>query len=215
LTTEFNARRNQRVLNSARRSGRRPGGTRTRTAILESARRLFAARGFDGASLRAVAGDAGVDPALVVHFFGGKDELFAASLQLPYSPDEIHGMLAGDPQTLGRRVAVLYLKKLFREKAATVGSLLRSSVTNPRAAAMLRRTLEATAHAIFPRLLPGAEAELRGELVASHMMGLFLARRILAVEPIASEDEDRLVEMVAPTLQRYLTGPLPRKARRR
>lgn len=215
MTAEFNARRNQHVLNSARRSGRRPGGTRTRTAILESARRLFAERGFDGASLRAVAGDAGVDPALVVHFFGGKDELFAASLQLPYSPDEIHGMLAGDPQTLGRRVAVLYLKKLFREKAATVGSLLRSSVTNPRAAAMLRRTLEATARAIFPRLLPGAEAELRGELVASHMMGLFLARRILAVEPIASEDEDRLVEMVAPTLQRYLTGPLPRKARRR
>jgi AcrR family transcriptional regulator len=203
------------MLNSARRSGRRPGRTGTRAAILDSARRLFAERGFDGASLRAVAGEAGVDPALVVHFFGGKEALFAASLELPYSPEEIHRMLAGDPEQLGTRVATLYLKKLFREKAATVGSLLRSSVTNPRAAAMLRRTLEATARAIFPRLVPGAEAELRGELVASHMMGLFLARHILAVEPIASEDEDRLVELVAPTLQRYLTGPLPRKARRR
>jgi len=162
-----------------------------------------------------VAAGAGVDPALVVHFFGGKEELFAATLELPYPPEEIHDMLAGDPAELGRRVATLYLKKLFREKAATVGSLLRSSVTNPRAALMLRRTLEATARAIFPRLVPGAEAELRGELVASHMMGLFLARRILAVEPIASEDEDRLVEMVAPTLQRYLTGPLPQRARRR
>jgi hypothetical protein len=151
----------------------------------------------------------------VAHFFGGKEELFAASLELPYSPVEIHRMLAGDPDQLGTRVAALYLKKLFREKAATVGSLLRSSVTNPKAAAMLRRTLETTARAIFPRLVPGAEAELRGELVASHMMGLFLARHILAVEPIASEDEDRLVELVAPTLQRYLTGPLPRRARRR
>jgi AcrR family transcriptional regulator len=196
------------MLNSVRsRTGRRRGDSGTRAAILRSARRLFAGRGYDRATLRAVAADAGVDPALVLHFFGGKEELFAATLELPYPPEEIERMLAGDPERLGRRVAEFYLKRLFREKAATVQSLLRSSVTNPKAAALLRRTLQAN----LARLLPGPEGALRIELAASHMMGLFLARRILAVLPIASEDEDRLVEIVAPTLQRYLTGPLPRR----
>ena len=195
------------------RSGRRAGPTGTRAAILASARKLFAGKGFDGATLRAVARAARVDPALVVHFFGSKEELFAQSLELPYSPEEIREKLAGPPATLGRRVAGFYLRTLFQEKSATVLSLLRSSVTNPRAAALLRRTLEAFAAAVFLPLLPRKDALLRGELAASHMLGLFLARRVLGVEPLASEDDERLVEAVAPALQLYLTGPLPGRRR--
>jgi len=203
------------VLNSSRRSGRRSGPTGTRAAILRSARRLFAGRGFDGTSLRAVAADAGVDPALVVHFYGSKEELFAASLELPIDPGDIERVLHGPRDQIGRRVAAFYLERVFGERAATVASLLRSSVTNPKAAAMLRRTIETSAVALIARLLPAREGELRAELVASHMIGLFLTRRIVKVEPLASESDERLLEILAPTLQRYLTGPLPRKAKRR
>ena len=199
---------------AARRTGRRSGGTSTREAILGSARRLFAEKGFEGATFRAVARAARVDPALVVHFFGSKEELFAQSLELPYTPEEIQQALKGPEAGLGRRVAQLYLRKIFHERSATVLSLLRASVTNPRAAAMLRRALEGFAAAIFQPLLPRSkDALLRGELAASHMMGLFLARRVLGVQPLADEDDERLIDAVAPALQLYLTGPLPRRRR--
>ncbi len=200
-------------MNSARRSGRRAGRTETRARILKSARKLFARRGFDGASLRAVAGNAGVDPALVVHFFGSKAELFAATLTLPFELSELELLLRGERATMGRRIAEFYLQRIFHERADTVLSLLRSSVTNPDAAATLRRTIESTAVALFEQVFRGADAKLRAELVASHMIGVFLARYILRIEPLASLDEERLIEIVAPALQRYLTAPLKRGRR--
>lgn len=202
------------MLNSAKpRTGRRPGGTDSRAAILESARRLFAERGYDATSVRAVAAQARVDPALVLHFFGSKAELFASSLHLPLDPAEIEALLQGERETLGRRLAEFYLRRVFRDRRATVLSLLRSAVSNPEAAAMLRRAIEGTAIAALERLVPGEEAALRGELCASHMMGLFLARHILGVEPLASEGDERLIDAVAPALQQYLTAPLPRRRR--
>ena len=212
LDTEFNARRIQRVLTSTR-TGRRRGESGSREAILRTARKLFASKGYDATSVRAVASRAGVDPALVMHFFGSKAELFARSLQLPFDLAELEAVLSGDRGTLGRRLAAFYLKRVFHERAQTVLSLLRSSVTNAEAAAMLRRTIETTAIALLQRLFPGRDTALRGELVASHMIGLFLARHILGVEPIASLDEDRLIELVAPALQHYLTVPMPRSRR--
>lgn len=202
------------MLNSARpRSGRRPGASDSRAAILKAAQRLFADRGYDATSVRAVASAARVDPALVLHFFGSKAELFASSLQLPLDPREIESLLQGEAKDLGRRLAEFYFHRVFRDRRATVFSLLRSAVSNPEAAAMLRRAIEATAIAALERLVPGEEAALRGELCASHMMGLFLARHILGVEPIASEDDERLIEAIAPALQHYLTAPLPRRRR--
>jgi AcrR family transcriptional regulator len=203
------------VLNSTRaRSGRRPGASDSRASILAAAQRLFAERGYDATSVRAVAAQARVDPALVLHFFGSKAELFASSLHLPLDPEEIEALAQGDRRTSGRRLAEFYLRRIFRDRRATVLSLLRSAVSNPEAAAMLRRAIQGTVIAALERSLPGEEAALRGELCASHMMGLFLARHILGVEPLASEDDERLIEAVAPALQHYLSGPLPRRRRR-
>ncbi len=194
---------------SAKRTGRRPGAQDSRGSILRAAQWLFSRKGYDGTSVRSVAARARVDPALVLHFFGSKAELFAQSLQLPIDPAELEALLEGDRATLGRRIAELYFRRVFRERSATVLSLLRSSVTNPEAAAMLRRAIEGTAVALLTRHFQGEEAALRGELCASHMMGLFLARHILHIEPLASEDEERLIDTVAPALQHYLSAPLP------
>jgi AcrR family transcriptional regulator len=204
------------VLNSTRaRTGRRPGPNDSRGAILRAAQRLFAERGYDGATVRAVAARARVDPALVIHYFGSKAELFASSLELPIDPAELQALLAGDRSTLGTRIATFYFRRVFRDRRQTVLSLLRSAVSNAEAAAMLRRAIERGAVAVLERILPGEEAALRGELCASHMMGLFLARHILGVEPLASEDEERLIEAVAPALQHYIDAPLPRRRSRR
>jgi AcrR family transcriptional regulator len=197
------------------RTGRRPGPRDSRGGILRAAQALFARKGYDGTSIRAVAARARVDPKLVVHFFGNKAELFAQSLQLPVNPAEIEELLPGDRASLGRRIARFYFQRVFRERAGTVQSLLRSAVTNPEAAAMLRRAIEGTAVAMLARLFPGAEGALRGELVACHMMGIFMARHIVHIEPLASEDDERLIEAVAPALQHYLTDPLPRRRSRR
>jgi len=158
-----------------------------------------------------VAARAGVDPKLVQHFFGSKAELFASSLQLPVEPGELEQLLAGERDSLGRRIAEFYFRRVFRERAQTVQSLVRSGVSHPDAAAMLRRAIESTAVALLVRHFPGQEAALRGELCASQMMGIFLTRHILGVEPLASESEERLIDTVAPALQHYLTGPLPRR----
>jgi len=190
------------------RTGRRPGASGSREAILRTARRLFASIGYDATSIRGVAARAGVDPALVMHFFGSKALLFAQSLELPFDPAELEEVLAGDRETLGRRIAAFYLKRIFHDRAQTVLSLLRSSVTNAEAAAMLRRAIEASAIALLKRHLPVRDAALRGELVASHMIGVFLARHILRIEPLASLDEDRVIELVGPALQHYLTARL-------
>ena len=194
------------MLNSSgSRTGRRRGATGTRDGILKAARDLFARKGYDGTTFRAVAARARVDPRLVVHFFGSKAGLYAQSLQLPFELSELEEVVSGDRGTLGRRIAAFYVKRIFHHRAQTVQSLLRSSVSNPEAAAILRRTIETTAVALLERLLPGPETALRGELVASQMMGIFLARHILGVEPIASLPEDRLIELVSPALQHYLT----------
>jgi AcrR family transcriptional regulator len=193
------------------RTGRRAGNGDSRGAILRSARRLFAQRGYDATSVRAVAAKAKVDPALVLHFFGSKAELFAASLTLPFDPAEVQTLLDGDRETLGRRLAEFYLHRVFKDGRATLLSLLRSCVTNPEAATMLRRAVQGTVVAMLEQRFPGEEAALRGELCASQMMGLFLARHILGIEPLAAEDEGRLVQIVAPVLQRYLSAPLPRR----
>jgi AcrR family transcriptional regulator len=199
------------MLNSkAAKTGRRRGATGTREAILRAARDAFASKGYQGTSFRGVARKAKVDPALVVHFFGTKAELFGKSLELPFELSELEAVLLGDRKTLGRRLAAFYLRRVFHDRARTVQSLLRSCVTNPEAAAILRRTIETTALALFQRVFRGPETALRAELVASQMMGLFLARHILGVAPLATASEERLIELVAPALQHYL-APQRRK----
>ncbi len=191
------------------RPGRRPGDSGTREAILDAARVTFAELGYDGATIRAIAAKAEVDPALVYHFHASKEELFAAALQLPFRPSEvIPALLEGDPEGLGERLLRFFLSVSDRPGVSPFVALLRSAASNEQASEMLRQFLSEEVLGRIARSLAAPQAELRGTLVGSQLAGLAMVRYILRVEPLASADHDTLVACVAPTLQRYLTGDL-------
>jgi AcrR family transcriptional regulator len=177
--------------------------------VLAAARTAFAERGFDGASIRVIAADAGVDPALVHHYFGSKDKLFLAAVQAPVDPEELlPEALAGGPDELGANVVRL-LVRVWDGPARTAGlALIRSAVSNEWTARLLREFLVAQVlrRVVGTLDLPPAEREARGALVASQLIGVVMTRYVLQVEPLASASPDELVAAIGPTLQRYLTG---------
>jgi AcrR family transcriptional regulator len=192
------------------RTGRRPGVSGTREAILGAARRAFAEHGYQHATVRGVADLAGVDPALVHHYFGTKQELFVAAVQLPVNPvEQLMAVLDGDPDQAGRRMVETFLS--VWDHAATQNPLLaliRSAVGDEHAAAMLREFITEEVLGQIARRLGGADARLRATLVGSQIIGLAMARYIVKVEPLASAPPTQVVAAVGPTLQRYLTGDL-------
>jgi AcrR family transcriptional regulator len=193
------------------RTGRRPGNQDTREAILAAARQAFADRGYDGASIRHIATSAGVDPALVHHYFGAKDRLFLATMQAPIDPAKVlPQVLAGGVDGLGERIVRMFLSVWDSPAGTTAAALLRSAVSHDWSARMLREflTTQIMRRAMKTLDLDPAEAPLRASLVASQMMGLAMARYILKVEPLTSASPDVVVAAVAPTIQRYLTEPL-------
>ncbi|MGN9765040.1 TetR/AcrR family transcriptional regulator [Micromonospora sp. SD12] len=195
----------------ARRTGRRPGNPDTRQAILDAARAAFAERGFDAASIRAVAAAARVDPALVHHYFGSKDRLFLAAMHAPVDPAELlPRVLAGDRAGLGERLVRTFLG-VWDSPAGTAGvALLRSAVSNEWTARLLREFLVTQ---VLRRVLDHLDVDpdelpLRGSLVASQLIGLAMMRHVVRLEPVASAAPETLVAAIGPTVQRYLTGDL-------
>jgi AcrR family transcriptional regulator len=199
------------------RTGRRGGDSGTREAILDAARARFAAHGYDGATIRRIAADAGVDPALVHHFFGTKERLFAAAVRLPVVPGELIGSAlaagAGDPGgSLGEHLVMTALSAWdVAEIRDTFLGLLRSAATSEQALIMLR---EFVTEAIVGRLSAAAktadpgEARYRAALVASQVVGLGIARQVLGLGPLADAGRAELAAAVGPTLDRYLSGDL-------
>lgn len=197
------------------RTGRRAGDSGTRAAILEAARDQFAERGYEGATIRAIAAVAKVDPALVHHFYGTKERLFAAAMQLPFVPSEaIAAALADRPADqpagahLVRTALGLWDSPGVRE--AFVG-ILRSALTSDQAAAMLREFVSGAILAPVASLAGGTDPEqtpFRTSLVGSHMLGLALARYVLQLPPVATADADALAAAIGPTIDRYLTGDI-------
>lgn len=190
--------------------GRRPGSPDTRAAILAAARELFAERGFAGTSVRAVAAAAEVDPALVHHYFGRKDDLFMAALEFPVDPRELlTGVVEAGPDGAGARFLRVFLSVWDDEEL------------RPRLLAFVRTVLEPSGRELFRHgfldvvALPVARGlgidrpETRMPLVASQVFGLIVMRYVLEVEPLASMEREVVVSTYAPTLQRYLTGDLP------
>lgn len=190
--------------------GRRPGESGTRDAILAAARLAFGTQGYGATSVRAVARAAGVDPSLVLHFFGSKDGLFEAALELPLDPAAIvAGLLAGDLDTLGERVVRTFLGVWD----ATPGqgpmlAMLRSAVSHEDSAAMLRELLLRVILRPVAHGAGGDRPDLRASLLASQVVGLALTRYVLKLKPVASAFADDLAPLFGPTLQRYLTGAL-------
>ncbi len=190
--------------------GRRPGESGTRDAILAAARLAFGTQGYGATSVRAVARAARVDPSLVLHFFGSKDGLFEAALQLPLDPAAIvAGLLAGDLDTLGERVVRTFLGVWDGTPGqGPMLAMLRSAVSHEDSAAMLRELL---LRVILRPVAHGAgcdRLDLRASLLASQVVGLALTRYVLKLEPVASASADDLAPLFGPTLQRYLTGAL-------
>jgi AcrR family transcriptional regulator len=198
-----------------RRSGRRPGNPDTRDAVLAAARAAFAERGFDGATIRGIASAAGVDPALVHHYFGNKDKLFLAAIEAPANPAELlPEVLAGGRDNLGENIVRLLLRVWDGPMRPAALALVRSAVGNEWTARLLREFLvsQILRRVVGTLGLPTAEREARGSLAASQLIGLVMARYVLKVEPLASATPESLVAAIGPTVQRYLTGPveLPR-----
>lgn len=195
----------------ARRTGRRPGNPDTREAILAAARKAFAERGFDHASIRSIATSAGVDPALVHHYFKSKDKLFLAALDVPFDPGELLPQaLAGDPNGVGQRVVALVLR-VWDSPAGTAGvALLRSAVNNAWTARLVREfVLSQVLRRVVAHLAVDPEqAPLRAALVASQIIGLVMMRYVIRLEPLASAPAQQVAEAVGPTVQRYLLGEL-------
>jgi AcrR family transcriptional regulator len=193
-----------------RRSGRRPGDSGTRTAILEAARESFGASGYAGTTIRGIARTAGVDPALVHRFFGSKESLFGAALELPYDPAELLPMvLAGGLDGLGERL----VRTVLTIWDATPGqgpmlALLRSAVTDEAAAATLRDFVDRALFAPLAHAVGADSPALRASLAGSQMVGLAVARYVVRLEPLASATADELAPAVGRTLDAYLTGPL-------
>lgn len=193
------------------RTGRRPGNPDTREAILQAARTAFAERGFDAASIRAIATAAGVDPALVHHYFGSKDKLFLAAMNAPVDPARLlPRVFDGDPGGVGERL-VSTLLDVWDSPAGVAGvALLRSAVTTEWTARLLREFLvtQVLRRVLHHLDVDPAELPLRGSLVAAQLGGLVLMRYVVKLEPLASTPPAILAATVGPTVQRYLTGPL-------
>jgi AcrR family transcriptional regulator len=195
-----------------RRSGRRPGNQDTRQSILEAARGVFAERGFDKASIRAIATEAKVDPALVHHYFGTKEKLFLASMNSPIDPAEVvPKALAGPREEAGERLVRLLLSVWDSPAGTAAVALLRSAMSNEWTARLLREFVvtQVLRRAVAELGMKGEEASTRAALVATQMAGLAVTRYILKIEPVASAPAERLVAALGPNVQRFLTEPLP------
>ncbi|GIJ37349.1 TetR/AcrR family transcriptional regulator [Micromonospora andamanensis] len=194
-----------------RRSGRRPGKPGTRDTILEAARSTFAERGFDASTIRAIAAAAGVDPALVHHYFGTKEQLFLAAMRFPVDPRELlPKVLAGDRDGLGERLVRMFVTVWDSPAGAAGVALLRSAVSSEWTARLLREflTTQVLRRVLDQLDVDPAEVPLRGSLVASQLVGLALMRYVIRLEPVASVAPDTLIATVGPTVHRYLTGDL-------
>lgn len=187
------------------RAGRRPGQTETKEQILAAARTQFAAQGYDSTTIRGIAADAGVNPALIHHFFGSKDQVFAASLALPVDPSMIVAAVVdgGPREQAGERLLRLFLGIWGNpDTRSPFLALLRSVASNEDAARMMREFLHS---AIIGRIGPAlGVSELRMTAVGTQLMGVALLRYIVRVEPLASVDAEEVVAMIAPVIQHHL-----------
>ena len=193
----------------ARRTGRRSGATQTRDQIAAAARTQFADVGFERATFRSIAAAAAVDPSLIVHFYGSKEDLFREVMQLPEAVSDALVRIAEAPrEQVGRRFAELIIGVL--ENPATrpiVLGRIRCASSHPIAAALVRETVTRDLARLTGAI--GADRpDERAVLVGAHVVGIALARYIVLLEPLASLPVPAVVDLVAPTFQGYLAGPL-------
>ncbi|MGW6423555.1 TetR/AcrR family transcriptional regulator [Nocardia sp. NPDC055053] len=192
------------------RTGRRPGNTDTRAAILDAARIRFADTGFDKTSIRAIAADADVDPALVHHYFGTKQQLFAAVVEFPADPEATLNAVDNAPldelgPTIVRAVVGVWDSPAGPGVVAMVRSIFGGGEMNLARSFLLQVVLERVRARIAT---PADDGRARVALAAAQMIGVLTARKIVGIEPLASMPIDDVVAAVGPSMQRYLTGDI-------
>lgn len=197
-----------------RRTGRRPGDSGTRRAIIEAARAKFAERGFEGATIRVIAQEAKVDPALIHHFFRNKEGVFSAAIGELLAPDILlPPVLTFGLDGLGERLVRMFLGvwESNEDTRQALIATIRSAVSNSDAANLLRTYIISEFASRIASLIEREDAELRASLVGSQLVGLIMLRYVSNVEPLASMDPEDVVDYVAPTLTHYLTEDLTRR----
>jgi len=197
------------------RTGRRPGTGGTRERILAAARSDFSRAGYEGVTIRGIAAEARVDPALVLHYFESKDGMFRAAVQFPVDPGVfIPRLVAPGLDGLGGRLVRFFLDTWDSPAGSPLLGLIRSVVGNEEAAALLREFVTREVLGRIARALELDHPQLRAGLVASQLVGLAMLRYVIKVEPLASASRDEVVAWLGPTLQRYLTEPNVTKRKR-
>jgi AcrR family transcriptional regulator len=172
---------------------------------------LFARNGIDKTSIRAIAADAGVDPALVHHYFGTKTQLFAAAIHIPIDPMQVIGPMRETPvEELGHTLPSILLSLWDSELGSGFIAMLRSILAGDQVSLIRSFLQEVIAVEVGSRVdNPPGSGRVRVQFVASQLLGVVMARYILELDPFKSLPIEQIAETIAPNLQRYLTGDLP------
>lgn len=188
--------------------GRPPGESGTREAIIEEARRQFGDLGYRHTTLRSIAHGAGVDPRLLLHYFGSKRELFLESVELPIEPERVvQTVFAQGMERVGRNAAEVILGVLDDARSRqALTALLRAAVSEPEAAELIRDLLSARILLPIAQRLGGERPELRASLAGSQIVGLAIARHVVGLEPLVDASRDDLARALAPVIDHYLRG---------
>lgn len=196
--------------NRSARPGRWRTGEESRRRILEAARSCFGKHGYDRATIRAIASEANVDPAMVHYFFGTKARLFSVAMELtPNVPERLTSQLAAGVDGLGERL-VRHFLEVWDEQAGLepLLALMRSAPADDRSASMFAEFVKREIVARLGDTIGGPDAYLRAELIGSHLLGLALMRYILRLEPLAAVPPQTIAAWMGPTLQHYISGTL-------
>jgi AcrR family transcriptional regulator len=188
--------------------GRPPGESQTREAIVTEARHQFSELGYGRTTLRGIARGAGVDPRLLLHYFGSKQELFTASVELPIDPERVIGTVFGEgPEQVAANAAQLMATVIDDpDSRRPLLALLRAAVTEPEAADLVRRVL--TERMLLPMAshVGGDRPELRASMMASSLLGLMVVRHVVGIEPLARASREELIRALEPVFEHYLHG---------
>ena len=198
------------------RTGRRPGAGGTRERILAAARNDFSKSGFDATTIRAIAAQAKVDPALVLHYYESKDAIFREAVRFQVDPAEfIPGLVAPGVDGLGDRLVRFFVDTWDSPAGGAMLGVIRSVVANDDAATLMREFITREVLGRLAKALDVDEPQLRASLAGAQLIGMAMLRYVVRVEPIASADADQIVAWLGPTIQRYFTDPGVTKVKRR
>ncbi len=204
---------NGRVSSSAarpqpRRRGPRAGGADTQAALLAAASEEFAEKGFAAATVRSIAARAGVDAAMINHYFGGKAGLFREVTQIPVDPAEgLPDVLDGPHEGVGHRLA-LHVLRIWEDPSFRdpVLAIVRSAMTEPDGGRLLREFVETQLFPVAATVARGVDPQRQLALAATHVIGVVMARHVIGLETIRSATVEQLAEEIGPTVQRYIDG---------